>query len=307
MPKQQEILVGMGGWDLVPFSGVFYPSSVKKGFRKLEFYSRHFDLVEINATFYNASFSPNQVKQWLLDVSNNPRFIFTVKLFKAFTHTMDATKGDADNVRRILGTLAGDGRLGGLVVQFPTSFTNIHERRLYLVRLRKAFEPHRVFVELRHRSWHSPLIVRMFQENDILPINVDLPQINRHMPFTAYSRNDAAYFRMMGRNEDSWNHPWRVEGSGSRMASDRYLYLYSVQELGVLVRILRALQPAPETTYVVFHNDPNAHSLVNGFQLRKLLNPKQRLTIPEQLLKTFPDLESVGNIGEPEYSLFNNP
>src|SRR5436309_519121 len=76
MEERQDIYVGMGGWDLFPFNRIFYPPSPKRGFRKLEYYSRFFDFVEINSTFYNTSFSPLQIHQWLQDVSANGKFIF---------------------------------------------------------------------------------------------------------------------------------------------------------------------------------------------------------------------------------------
>jgi uncharacterized protein YecE (DUF72 family) len=43
-----EVSIGMGGWELPPFQHVFYPAKQEKGFRKLEYFSRFFDLVEVN-------------------------------------------------------------------------------------------------------------------------------------------------------------------------------------------------------------------------------------------------------------------
>jgi uncharacterized protein YecE (DUF72 family) len=47
----KRVSIGMGGWELPPFDGVFYPPKREKGFRKLEYFSRFFDFVEMNATF----------------------------------------------------------------------------------------------------------------------------------------------------------------------------------------------------------------------------------------------------------------
>ena len=85
-----DIVVGMGGWDIPSFHNVFYPPEIGRGFRKLEYYARFFDLVEINATFYTTSLSHAQAQQWLEDVRGNERFLFTLKLFRGFTHTFDA-------------------------------------------------------------------------------------------------------------------------------------------------------------------------------------------------------------------------
>ena len=311
MSQQTHICVGMGGWDLFPFDKVFYPPLPKRGFRKLEYYSQFFDFVEINATFYNASFTPAQVQRWLSDVSSNKKFIFAVKLFKGFTHSLDATKIDVVNVHRLLDILASQEKFGGLLAQFPYSFTNTHERQLYVVRLCKAFAAHPVFVEFRHNSWNSPLVEKLFTDQGTLLVNVDLPQIKRHMPLTEHCRDEISYFRMMGRNVQSWDHPWRLERDGSHLVSDRYHYLYAQSELELLAQKILRLKPIPATTFVVFHNDPQAQSLVNGFQLRRILNPKERILIPENLVRAFPVLQEIGTATETGHSLFdiakNNP
>jgi Uncharacterized conserved protein len=77
---------------LPSFNRVFYPAKPEKGFRKLEYFSRFFDLVEVNSTFYNTSLSAAQAQRWLTDVGENQRFVFTVKLYRGFTHTFDATQ-----------------------------------------------------------------------------------------------------------------------------------------------------------------------------------------------------------------------
>ena len=294
MADVNHVLVGMGGWDLKPFDSVFYPPKVSKGFRKLEYYSRYFDFVEINATFYNTSFSPGQVKRWLQDVSANNNFIFAVKLFKGFTHTYDATEEDLLRVHKLLGLMAADNKLAGLLMQFPYSFTNNQERRQYVISLSRAFRPHRLLVEVRHNSWNVGAAERMFEDNGLLPVNVDLPQIKRHMPLTNVSADDKAYFRMMGRNIATWENPWRIDESERHIVSDRYYYNYTVEELKELVQRIRAMNPMPKNSFVVFHNDPQAHSLVNGFQLRRLLRAEDRIVIPENLMHKFPRLEGGG-------------
>ncbi len=305
MGETVSILVGMGGWDLFPFAGVFYPPDARRGFRKLEFYSRFFDLVEINSTFYNTSFRPDQIRRWITDVSLNPEFVFTVKLFKGFTHTYDADKRDISNVRRLLDTLAGDNLLGGLLIQFPVSFTNSEDRRAYLLSLCGAFRAYRMFVELRHASWQVQAVHRLLTENGAAPVNVDLPKIKRHVRLTAEAHAGVAYFRLMGRNARTWNSPWRIEEDGKHLISDRYHYLYSENELEELARTIRGVRPAPATTFVVFHNDPNAHSLVNGFQLRHKLTPGKKTRIPARLLEQFPQLQSAGKPYHGEDSLFD--
>ena len=193
---EARLHIGMGGWDLPPFEKVFYPPT-EKGFRKLRYYAEFFDSVELNASFYNSAFSPGQVERWIDDVSVNSRFVFTVKLFRGFTHSFNATRSDYLSILRWLDQLRRAGRFGGLVVQFPASFVNDHEQREYVSRIVRAFAAYRVFIEVRHNSWHSPLMLNFFQESGAHVVNTDLPQIRRHMPFTAEAWGGVAYFRLM--------------------------------------------------------------------------------------------------------------
>lgn len=300
-----KIFIGMGGWDLEPFTKSFYPPKSRKGFRKLEFYSQFFDSVEVNATFYNTSLTPGHARQWLDDVAANRGFMFTVKLFQGFTHTLTATREDLLAVHRMLGVLAGSGKLGGLLIQFPYLFTNVPDRRQYLMRLSRAFQPHRLFVEVRHNSWHSPLMCNFFQENKLHLVNVDLPAIKRHMPFTAASWDGAAYFRMMGRNHAAWKSPWRLEADGKHMVSDRYHYLYNGRELLHLMSLIERVKAAgAQSTYVVFHNDPEANSLINGFQLRHLARRKQPVLVPQNFVRAFPMLKPISAAVNVQHPLF---
>jgi len=301
LADQHTTSIGMGAWDIDHWNAIFYPPQQNKGFRKLQFYSQFFDSVEINATFYNNAFTPRHARRWLTDVAENKRFIFTVKLYRGFTHTFDATVQDVKAVHRLLEPMEAEEKCGGLLLQFPYSFTNIRERRLYLMQLSKVLQPHRLFVEVRHNSWNSPLMYNFFQENKLHLVNVDLPLIKQHMPLTAVAWDGYAYFRMMGCNTETWYNQER---------GDRYDYLYSDRELEHLLRLLQQVKSSAHTTFVVFHNDPEAKSLFNGFRLRHLLRDKQRVLIPKNLIAAFPELKQIGlpvNVLHPLFAGVEDP
>jgi len=291
-----EFLIGMGGWELPSFDNIFYPAKVEKGFRKLEYFSRFFDLVEINSTFYNTSLSAVQSNRWLKDVAGNQRFMFTVKLYRGFTHTFNATQNDAFAIHRLLDPLRNAEKLGGLVIQFPSSFIKTSERQAHLVKLRAIFSEDRLFLDLRHISWNDKSLYQFYRENGFHLINVDIPSLPGHMPLNSYEWDGIAYFRMMGRNAETWNNPH---------SGDRYLYRYSEEELQDLVR--RIKQANARKTYVVFHNDRQAFSLVNGRQVEHILNPKKHFTTPVNLLTAFPNLKSICNPVDSKNDLFSNP
>lgn len=287
----------MGGWDLLSFNKYFYPPKRPKGFRKLEYYSRYFDCVEVNSTFYNTSLGDKHSRQWLQDVSGNERFVFIVKLFRGFTHTFQATRKDVLAVRQLLDPLLQDGKLAGLLLQFPYSFANLKERLDYVVQFKKLFPTHRLFVEVRHNSWNNPETILRLQETGLHIVNVDLPRIKHHIPLTTFASGGAAFFRFMGRNGKTWDRPWRVAENGKYIVSDRYNYYYSQKELDELVEYIQKVKTKSDSTFAIFHTDPQAHSLVNGFQLRHIINKTtSKVPVPRSIVTSHPQLQNICSI-----------
>ena len=283
----QSIYVGMGGWQLEPFNGPFYPSNPPKGFRKLEFYSHFFDLVEVNATFYNTALNQKNSFQWLSDVSGNKAFLFTVKLFRGFTHSLDARREDVVLVHRLLEPLAAEEKLGGLVIQFPYGFSLDRDRKDHLIKLGKVFGAFPLFVEVRHNSWNTPAMMDLLRENNLHLVNVDLPAIKNHMPLTNVAWGGVAYLRLMGRNTQSWDSgPESEKTDGAR-----YHYRYSDEELQHLFKWISEMRSKGIKTFVVFHNDPQANSLLNGFQIRHYLDPPKTFFAPPALIQMFSELK----------------
>src|SRR5262245_50324235 len=115
--------VGTSGWSYPPntgagtWTGVFYP------FRKtdeLKFYSRYFNTVEVNSTFYRPC-SPKAAENWAARTPDN--FEFTVKVWQVFTHSREPwSQADLDEFRAGLRPLAESRKLGCLLLQFPASF-----------------------------------------------------------------------------------------------------------------------------------------------------------------------------------------
>lgn len=277
------VLIGMGGWSLPSFEGTFYPAKAGKGFRKLEYYSQFFDMVEVNATFYTLALGPQQVQRWIGEVLANAEFQFTAKLFQDFTHKRTAGAHEAKIVHEMLEPLVKSEKMGGLVLQFPHSFIHTKENREYLSRLSSMFGSFDLFLEVRHDSWNQPEIIQFLREQKFHLINVDLPAIKRHMPLTNEAWGDRAYLRLMGRNKASWD-----RGG----VQERYKYAYSKEELEDFVKRIESLSSIAQKTFVVFHNDPNAHSAVNGFQLKHMTDTKKKIAVPESLLRSSSDLQS---------------
>jgi uncharacterized protein YecE (DUF72 family) len=180
-------------------------------------------------------------------------------------------------------------------MQFPSGFAFNPERLAYLVKLAGAFEGERVCMELRHRSWDRGDADSALNEQGVCLVNSDLPALPHHMPLRSHATGAMAYMRLMGRNAETWDHPER---------GDRYLYHYGEAELRDILLRIASIEPVPQKTFVVFHNDPNAHSPANGFQLRHLVRPEEPLPAPAGLVKRFPELEPITRVDNKPEELF---
>jgi len=73
--SEAQIRVGIGGWTYPPWRGVFYPDKLPQS-KELEYASRRFGAIEINATFYGRQ-SPKSWEAWAKAVPDG--FQFAIK------------------------------------------------------------------------------------------------------------------------------------------------------------------------------------------------------------------------------------
>ena len=147
MPAQAKIYIGTSGWSYPKgagtWTGHFYPAGKTN---ELEYYGQYFNTVEINSSFYRP-LNPGYVYNWARRVPGG--FLFTVKLWQKFTHpemykeatgeTAVISQKDVDLFKRSIEPLAGYGKLGALLAQFPPSFKNDGFGQQILKAVIKAF------------------------------------------------------------------------------------------------------------------------------------------------------------------------
>jgi uncharacterized protein YecE (DUF72 family) len=299
MPFLPPIRVGTAGWSYKDWEGVFYPPGMShRREHPLEYLARCFDVVEINTSFYG-HIRPELAKLWVRKVAAvNPQFVFTAKLHRSFTHSPAAFVGptsaatirpnDEDErlVREGLDSLAAEGKLGALLIQFPFSFKNTSLNREYLELLLRQFAEYPRVVEVRNSTWDNAETLAEFERRNVAFCNVDQPQIGRSLAATEYVTSPLGYVRLHGRNYDQW---FEAENR-----DDRYNYLYSEPELaGWKDKIERIAQKA-EVTYVITNNHFEGKAGVNGLQLKHMLTG-QRVKAPETLLRSYPDLKTIAD------------
>src|SRR5580698_4055602 len=87
MESLSHVRIGTAGWSYKDWEGIFYPSGMtRRKQHPLEYLARFFDTTEINTSFYGP-LKPEWAKLWSRKVAAvNKNFLFTAKLYRAFTH-----------------------------------------------------------------------------------------------------------------------------------------------------------------------------------------------------------------------------
>jgi uncharacterized protein YecE (DUF72 family) len=174
-------------------------------------------------------------------VGANPRFRFTAKLFRGFTHERNATADDERQFKEGIAPLAEAGRLGALLLQFPWSFRNNEGNRAYLYDLFRRFRDFPLVLEVRHASWSQQAILNMLAELGDRASNIDQPLFAKSIAPSAQVTSPVGYIRLQGRNCQNWF-------TENQQTGDRYNYLNTLDELQPWVeRARRSLPSAPRT------------------------------------------------------------
>src|SRR5579859_3824793 len=215
--QPHRIRIGTAGWSYKDWEGIFYPSGMQKNkIHPLEYLARFFDTAEINTSFYGP-LKPEWAKLWCRKVAGvNPQFLFTAKLYRAFTHSPLAvteptsaasirpTDEDEIKTREGLDAIAGEGKLGALLIQFPVSFKNTSLNREYLDRLLRQFIEYPRVVEVRDSSWNNAETLAAFAQKNVGFCNIDQPVLGRSLAPTEHVTAPIAYVRLHGRNYENW-------------------------------------------------------------------------------------------------------
>jgi uncharacterized protein YecE (DUF72 family) len=309
---EKDIRVGTAGWSYKDWEGVFYPPGMQR--RKqhpLEYLARFFDTTEINTSFYGP-LKPEWAKLWCRKVAAvNKNFLFTAKLYRAFTHspiavmeptsaaTIRPTDEDEARTREGLDALATEGRLGALLIQFPVSFKNTSLNRDYLERLLRQFIEYPRVVEVRHSSWNDAATLAAFAQKDVGFCNIDQPVLGRSLAPTEHVTSTIGYVRLHGRNYENWfaDQGSADQNSGSDNRNDRYNYLYNYRELTGWKEKIESIAERAHTTYVITNNHFESKAGVNALELKAMLSGK-RVLAPPTLIAKYPELRNIADAAE---------
>ncbi len=193
MTRPATVHIGTSGWHYPHWRGNFYPENLPAS-RMLEFYTRHFDTVELNNTFYRLP-TPAAVAGWR--EGTPPRFCFAAKGSRFLTH-MKKLKDAGTGIERFFerADLLGK-KLGPVVFQLPPRWTADAGRlEEFLGALPRG---HRYAFELRDPTWHNPEIYAILRRHRVafcifeiagffsgIQVTTDFTYVRLHGPGGAY-------------------------------------------------------------------------------------------------------------------------
>jgi uncharacterized protein YecE (DUF72 family) len=183
--------LGTIGFSYPEWKGSFYPSGLPAS-QQLSYYSRIFNAVEINTTFYGPQ-PPAQIQRWVAGTPDD--FCFCLKAPRRVTHEL-RLQNAAVEMRAFVEASAGLGpKFGAVLVQLPPSFTLAERAAL------EAFLPvlppgPRYAIEFRHASWHVAETVDLLKEHGVGWVANDYEDL----PLEIHPTTDFLYIRWIARH-----------------------------------------------------------------------------------------------------------
>ncbi|MGC1244074.1 MAG: DUF72 domain-containing protein [Chryseosolibacter sp.] len=145
-----SVFVGCAKWGRKDWIGKIYPRGTKED-DFLPLYGKHFNSIELNATFYKIP-SFKQAQEWSSKVGKN--FLFTPKISNSISH-IHRLKNVEERLDWFLKGIAGFGEnLGPVFLMLhpgmgPKSMETVEA---FIQKIPKEI---RLFIELRHEGWYE--------------------------------------------------------------------------------------------------------------------------------------------------------
>ncbi|HZQ46923.1 MAG TPA: DUF72 domain-containing protein, partial [Verrucomicrobiae bacterium] len=251
-----KIFAGTASWSDISFINDWYPKKLPAS-ERLRWYAEHFDLVEVNSTFYRVPVR-RFVERWCEQTPEG--FIFDVKLHRLLSRhstkpqflpadlrAKASIKGDkveltqaleeeiAERFLESLEPFEETGKMGALLLQLSPSFSPGTNKLTELNHLLRLFNGRQLAVELRNRKWVTGAQLAeteaWYKKHKVTFVMVDAPAEPHFMimpRIDLVTNRRLAYLRAHGRNARGY-----IAG---RSVAERFNYDYSDKEIEEMAR-----------------------------------------------------------------------
>ncbi len=242
MKSNQKYFLGCSGWYYKDWAGDFYPENLSKS-RWLEYYSKQFNTVEINNTFYRFP-SEKTVKGWYDKTPEN--FKLTLKANQVITHRrrFKNTQSTINHFYSLVKIL--DEKLGCILFQIPPQKSKDID---FLKNALNQFDLSKNnIIEFRHPSWYDGEVYDLLKESGVGFCSVS----SADLPDDLVTTSNITYVRFHG------------------IGTEKYRYLYSNKELNQWANKL--MKTDKGCIFCYFNNDYNANAPKNARMLQKIMD-----------------------------------
>jgi uncharacterized protein YecE (DUF72 family) len=286
-----RILVGTSSWADPGFVKEWYPSKLPAK-ERLPWYARHFEIVELNSSFY-AIPDRNTVHGWVEVTPEH--FTFDVKAHRALSRHSAKPESLPPDLRDLRGTPELERPLAERLVEETAPLRDAGKFGVYLLQLTPAFSPrrhkleeldalaeilgeHGLAIELRNRNWvlddQREATLDWFADRQVSYVGVDAPPADNFqiMPsIDAVTNPRVAYLRAHGRNTRGY--------LSGRSVAERFGWQYTDGELGEIAERARTLAESAGQVHVAFNNNRGDDAPTAAQRFRALLG--QEVPEPE--------------------------
>jgi uncharacterized protein YecE (DUF72 family) len=302
-----KILVGTASWSDPGFVERWYPKKMPAG-ERLRWYAQHFELVEVNSTFYSVP-EPRMAERWCTATPDD--FTFDVKLHQLFSfHSTPAkllppdlqrraeidAKGNAKSTPELqeallktflrpMSVLRNSGKLGVLLLQLSPAFSPRKHQLSELELLIEMLSDYDLAIEFRNRNWavgdQLEATIDFVRKQRAIFVNVDAP-VSDHftvMPSDVeeVTNSKTAYLRLHGRNAKAY-----ITG---KTVATRFDYDYSDKEIAEVAERSEKLAQKARELHVIFNNNNLDYAPRAALRLRKALD--QIVNAPAEEMELF--------------------
>jgi uncharacterized protein YecE (DUF72 family) len=250
-----RIRLGTQGWNYSAWTGPFFPDGTRPT-EYLTLYSRAFDTVEVDSTFY-AIPAAKTVRGWAARVGAD--FTFALKLPQEITHEQRLRKAD-DLCQRFFDVARELGpSLGPVLIQMGPDFSpaELPALHAFLPGLPSDID---FAIEFRQRAWIRDDVVALLRAHEVALALVDARWIPRAtmLELGANPTGRIAYLRWMGPNRDIVDY--------SRIQVDR------TRELESWAAVMPMIASRVRTVYGYVNNHFGGHSPEHVRMLQRMLD-----------------------------------
>jgi uncharacterized protein YecE (DUF72 family) len=288
-----KILVGTASWSDPGFVERWYPKKMPAG-ERLPWYAQHFDLVEVNSTFYSAP-EPRMVERWCAATPDD--FTFDVKLHQLFSfHSTPAkllppdlqTRVETDAKGKVKPTPDVQEALLNMFLRAAAMFRSAGKMGVLLLQLSPAFSPRKhelkelepliemlsgyeLAIEFRNRNWvvgdQLQSTIEFVRKHKAIFVNVDAPASDHFTVMRSdvdeVTNSNVAYLRLHGRDAKAY--------VTDKTVAARFDYDYKENEIAEVAQRSRKLGKEARNVHVIFNNNNLDYAPRAALRLRKAL------------------------------------